>query len=1407
MRTPQNLKREPSPHAPTKGAESDSADPTRTRAGNFAPEVEGALPTIAGYEVLGELGRGGIGVVYMARQTALNRVVAVKLLGGTASTTTLVRFRQEAEAVAKLQHPNIIQVFEVGSCPAGSFLALEYVEGGTLRDKVAGAPYPPLEAARLLETLARAVHHAHERRLIHRDLKPHNILLTAGGAPKIADFGLARSLDLGAGGISMTVDFVGTPAYAAPEQAATRFGPVGPGTDIYALGVILYELLVGRVPFDSASIPEVLRMVTDSEPVAVRRMRPAVPRDLETICLKCLRKEPGKRYATAAALADDLHHFQAGEPIAARPIGKLERAARWCRRNPAVAILLTVVFTLLTVGAVVATVAAVRIDEARRRADENARAAERDRDTARKAERAGKENLFESLISEAKASRYSRRVGQRFNTLTAIRKAMQLAPELDPPAATRNELRNLAIYALALPDLTPDTAWTSVPTQPDTVWTGPLVAPNYRWATYAHQSGAISIRRVGTGPNDCGEVALLKGFGKEVELRWTPDGRFLGAWHWDARIQRLQVWRIGEAPSAKSEGFGAPDLVVDVQQGVEGFAFASDSRTVFVVERRSPAPGAPEQRVGLTYDLETGGPLRGRPLPNSAPLAVALHPSRPAVAISQTARTDVIDLNTGAIHSLPVSFRGTLIWYPREELLAGAVGPGVEIWDVARRRRVAFAEHQGGGVGMSLNATGDLMATHTWAGRLRLWNPLTNQKLLEIVGTGAIGPDDRLGIRFPGADAGAGPLTRVEAGREYRSVPVGLGRPAVRGLNGCSIHPNGRLLAVSTYQGFSLIDLTTATERAFVAGQTCFDALFDPDGALLVTTNTGLYRWPVAPDSHDPNGLRIGPPELLRASATGTVGSSAGGLLVTPIVNGNRALAWPADHPHDAVSFSHPDCRHAAVSPDGKWVVTGSWGGRGLKVWDARSGRLFKTLMPELSTTVPSFSPDGKWLVESRGLRWRVGDWSEGPRPPAGVSSERFSPDGRYLALAGKGFVVLTETDTGRELARFEDPYQDGYIRLIFSPDGTLLVGVTDDSACARIWDLRKIRAGLVELGLDWEALPFEPGASPDPRAAPLSVTVDGEKRLTSPIRTPQADRESALTAVWLNPLDSEGRLALGEALLAQGRVREANDQLTAALVLHPDQTGGYRLRAQARYRLRDWDGCRLDAEKVLAQIPDEPQMRGHRAMALVNLERFADALPELTALIANSPNDAGLTYWRGEAHQALGKVEEAVADWKRAAQLASTNTTPVMMNNIAWRLLVGPPAVRDPKRALELARQVSARAPATAAGLNTLGLAQYRNGLFKDAVLVLNRSLVMGKGQGPSDGYNLFVLAMCQAQLGDRTAARDCFDRAVEWVAQQDKLAPRRATELQELRTEAETLLRAVAALPERAPPPREKR
>ncbi len=317
------------------------------------------VPVVAGYEVLEELGRGAMGVVYRARQVRLKRLVALKMIlaGPHAGARERARFENEAQAVARLQHPHIVQIHEIGEAEGRPFLCMELVRGGTLAQKLAAGPLPSSLAARLVETLARAVHHAHEEQIVHRDLKPSNVLLSGESrvpgdeerplAPKITDFGLAKLLDREAdgaepGGTDLTQGPVGTPPYMAPEQASATSGcggAVGPGRsiDVYALGAILYESLTGRPPFRAATVLETLEQVRSLEPVPPRRLNPGVPRDLETICLACLRKEPQRRYATALDLADDLRRFLDGRPIRQRPAAFWEPAVKWARRRPAAA--------------------------------------------------------------------------------------------------------------------------------------------------------------------------------------------------------------------------------------------------------------------------------------------------------------------------------------------------------------------------------------------------------------------------------------------------------------------------------------------------------------------------------------------------------------------------------------------------------------------------------------------------------------------------------------------------------------------------------------------------------------------------------------------------------------------------------------------------------------------------------------------------------------------------------------------------------------------------------------------------------------------------------------------------------------------------------------------------------------
>ena len=307
-----------------------------------------AVAAIAGYEILGELGRGGMGVVYRARQIRLNRPCALKMIlgGAHANEEAAIRFLAEAEAIARLQHPNVVQIHHVGVADGLPFFELEYVDGGSLDRRLNGTPWPVRRAAELIESVAHGVTEAHRLGIVHRDLKPGNVLLAADGTPKITDFGLAKSLAADSG-LTRTDSIMGSPGYMAPEQAEGKAKHVGPLADVYALGAILYELLTGGPPFRGTTSLEILEQVKHAEPVPPSRLVPGLPRDVETIALKCLQKEPDKRYDSAAALSEDLRRFLGGEPIVARPVPFWERGMKWARRRPAITALIVAVHLLL----------------------------------------------------------------------------------------------------------------------------------------------------------------------------------------------------------------------------------------------------------------------------------------------------------------------------------------------------------------------------------------------------------------------------------------------------------------------------------------------------------------------------------------------------------------------------------------------------------------------------------------------------------------------------------------------------------------------------------------------------------------------------------------------------------------------------------------------------------------------------------------------------------------------------------------------------------------------------------------------------------------------------------------------------------------------------------------------------
>ena len=1203
-------------------------DPLRVTAGAMAGahyRMARVVPTVPGYDITGELGRGGMGVVYKARHVRLNRHCALKMIlaGAHASPEVVGRFVTEAEAIARLQHPSVVQIRHIGETDGLPFLELEYVAGGSLDQQLDGTPWPASRAARLAEQLALGIAEAHRQGIVHRDLKPSNVLLATDGTPKVGDFGLAKMLD-GNTALTRSESVMGSPSYMAPEQAQGRAKEAGPAVDVYSLGAILYELLAGRPPFRATTALETLEQVKTSEPVAPSRLVPGIPGDLETICLKSLQKEPGKRYESAQALAEDLRRFLDGRPIVARRISGVERGWRWCLRNRIVAGTTVIAASAIAILAIGVTLAAFTF-----RAQ---------RDQIRGADRKTRESLFESEVSQARARRFSRRMGQRFESLAAVGRAAGIARELKLPPEQFETLRDEAIACLALPDMRK--AGRVIDRPPGVL----MVAFDSTMSRYAlrFRNGTIEVKNVA----DDQQIASFRARGDRdiFTFGFSPDGRFLSTAH--LPDCGLTVWDVEKEAVALDEK--GPFLPLTSAR------FSPDSRAIAAAKQGGDV---------LIYDLKTRRASRLRTgLDNVHDMAFRPDGTQIAVTnrISQRPSYRILEVKSGRVVGMaPLSSPGLLAWSPDGTTLALASDDSkIYLVDAATGMRTVAIEGSGNtGLRATFHPAGSLLASNGWEDQLCLWDAIRGQSVLSFPAIDHRGlefsPDGRIVVASPDR------LTayQVEPALEYRSLVHVSTEPM--GFQDPSIHRDNRLLAAGSKTGVVLWDLARGTECGFLKIGATWHVMFEATGDLITSGKTiGTWRWPVR--LGDRGEFRIGPPSQvpfprnnygISEDRSGRILAQANRSRTHVQISGRLTEIRPLD-----------DCRYVAVSPEGDWLATGSHFA-GAQVWRVQDQMKMAELPIDYRTRVV-FSPDGKWLMtQNEPCRlWTTGTWVLARElSGAGLC---FSRDSRMVAILDPSRLIhLVEAESGRVIARLECPGSANVGEAAFTPDGSRLVLTSEDDPAVRVWDLRAIRRMLATMRLDWDAPPYSTEILPALPLPPLQIDFGArECEIERYTESPQTLFERYTERLESNRDDAEAYHHRGHALIVLRRDQEAIDDLIVAHRRRPDDAHLREALAlpcnNQAWKLATGPASARDLERALSlalravdMAPKEFIYLNTLGVAQYRARHYAQATSTLERSLAagRGETDAFDLFFLAMAHHRLGDREQARDCFDRA--------------------------------------------------------------------------------------------------------------------------------------------------------------
>jgi WD40 repeat protein len=1365
-----------------------------------------------------------MGVLYKARQVALNRVVALKMLleGRRAGPEQQARFRTEYEALARLQHPNIVQIYEVGEVEGCPYFAQELVTGGTLAAALAGRPLPAQAAAKLVLVLARAIQHAHEHGVLHRDLKPANVLL-AGPAkpqaaeegkhpssaacglavPKIADFGLARHLE--GPGLSATGSILGTPSYMAPEQASGVTHRLGPAVDVYALGATLYECLTGRPPFLGASPVDTVLLVLSADAVPPRSLQPGVPGDLETICLKCLHKEPARRYASAAELADDLARYLDGRPILARPVGPLERGLKWARRRPALAAFWGMTFlAALTVFAVVLGYN-FRLERLYGEAER-----------ARQNEQAERERAEDRLVCSHLASTTRLlQQGDLFAALPVAVEALALAAG-HPEREKMHRLRVGAIRARC-----PRLAFMGF--HDGEVLYADL-SPDGRTALSAGADGTARLWDVRTGQE---RVLPLRHAGPVVKAIFSPDGaRALTAGGdgvaklWDARTGALVRALPGHTGGVTSVAI-SPDGARMASAGADGVVRlwgAEGSPTVAAAKHKGPVHHvafSPDGRLLLTAGEDgivwvvraSDGSAVAGPLAHPYPVQHASFDpegKRIAVACGQRRYDGLGEM---------------VVWK-----VAG--GERITKPGVARRECAVSAVFSGDGHRVLLGGVrGQVVVRDAVSGEIVL-------VILSAAPEGAVtvasfSPDERRAL-----------AASLDGTVRLWNVPADtLAAPPLRHagpVRHAAFSRDGRyVLSASADGSVRLWDLAPlAPDQVFPHTGPVLHATFSPDGRLVATASAYAEAqvWEAA------TALPAGPPLPHYFGSVLDVRFSPDGRRALTAGLDREARVWAVEGGSLLRRLRHPGgVLRAIFSPDGSLIATASNDTKA-RLWGP-AGEVGAPLAHGKGVVDVAFSPDGRLLLtrdaggEARVLRVEKGGgrlaWKR-----QGVEQAVFSPAGGLVLTAGPGPLACLYDLEGKPA---RPPWRQWTaVRLVaFSGDGRLAL-TAGTGPVAHVW---AVGGGADETPL-LHANPLDPGLAPPAFA---SFSANGALVLTGALdkvsRAWDTGRGELLAPPWRHPLSvrgvelrPDGRQALmalgepaglgaavlwslpseplplddlrllgqvlsGQRVLPDGRavpltpeaLRPAWEALQSSGALKGDDKVGravawHRWEAFLCSRAGRLPAARDHLDRLIALVPGRWDHYLGRANVRVLLGQFGPAAADLARAIALGGTNDVLWRTEGQLRLALGQRKAYRRVCADALKHFGGTDVPHRAYLIADLCVQAPGAVDDYGPVMALAERALAAYPGDGMALLLVGAAHYRRGDAAQAVRRLEEAV---QAQAPTpEPAALFYLALAQAGLGQAKEARAALEAGKKRLAPLPGLG---RAPLERLRAEAE--------------------